>query len=251
MKRAICSIVFMTGIFSAFFPLESECAVREKIRAGLKQDYQSIREDTFKNIFRAYLFQHINKERSDIIVSKFKVSGNRPVPSGRISVQIFKKNQQKLAGYVRLTALVKVNNVIENRVRLSGWTDIFDYVVCARRNMKRGGIVAKDDIYLARKNISRLPKNIFSDENGIIGLRLKNNIKAETCLKDWMLEKNPAVEKGDMVTIIAESDFIKITAPGVVLAKGYLGEIVRVQNSMSKKNVYAKVINDSTVMVDF
>jgi flagella basal body P-ring formation protein FlgA len=54
-----------------------------------------------------------------------------------------------------------------------------------------------------------------------------------------------------MVTIIAESDFIKISAPGVVLAKGYLGEIVRVQNSMSKKNVYAKVINDSTVMVDF
>ena len=251
MKRAIYLIVLTAVIFSAFFPCASECAVREKIRAGHKQDYQSIRGDTFKNIFRAYLFQHINKERSDIIVSKFKVSGNRPVPSGRISVQIVKKNQQKLTGYVRLTALVKVNNVTENRVRLSGWADIFDSVVCARRNIKRGDIVAKDNIYLARKNISRLPKNILTDVNGIIGLRLKNNIKAETCLKDWMLEKNPAVEKGDMVTIIAESDFIKISAPGVVLAKGYLGEIVRVQNSMSKKNVYAKVINDSTVMVDF
>jgi len=251
MRKAIHIIVFVIGIFSAFFPLASECAVREKITTEHKQDHQSIREDTFRNIFREYLFQHINKERSDIIVSKFKVSGNRPVPSGRISVQIFKKNQQKLAGYVRLTALVKVDNVVKNTVRLSGWADIFDYVVCARRNMKRGGIVAKDDIYLERKNISRLPKNIFSDVNGIIGLRLKNNIKAETCLKEWMLEKNPAVEKGDMVTIIAESDVIKVAAPGVVLAEGYLGEIVRVQNTMSKKNVYAKVINDSTVMVDF
>ncbi|MEA3357909.1 MAG: flagellar basal body P-ring formation chaperone FlgA [Thermodesulfobacteriota bacterium] len=251
MKRAIYNIFLITGIFTVFFPPASECAVREKVRAGHKQDYQSIREDTFKNIFRAYLYQHIGKEKCDIIVSKFKVSGNRPIPSGKISVQVFKKNQQKLTGYVRLTALVKVNNVIENRVRLSGRADIFDYVVCARRNMKRGDIVAKDNIYLARKNISRLPKNIFSDVDRVIGLRMKNNIKGETCLKEWMLEKNPAVEKGDMVTIIAESDFIKIAAPGVVLAKGYLGEIVRVQNSMSKKNIYAKVINDSTVMVDF
>ncbi len=251
MKRAIYIIFLMAGIFSAFFPPASECAVREKITAGHKQDYQSIKEDTFRNIFREYLYQHINKERSDIIVSKFKVSGNRPVPSGRISVQIFEKNQQKLSGYVRLTAIVKVNNVAENTVRLSGRADIFDYVVCGRRNMKRGHIVTRDDIYLSRKNISRLSKNIFSNVNGIIGLRLKNNIKAETCLKEWMLEKNPAVEKGDIVTIIAESDVIKVAAPGVVLIKGYLGEMVRVQNSMSKKIIYAKVINDSTVVVDF
>lgn len=251
MKRVIYIIFLMAGIFSAFFPPASECAVREKITAEHKQDYQSIREDTFRNIFKEYLFQHINKERSDIIVSKLKVSGNRPIPSGRISVQVFEKNQKNLSGYIRLKAIVKVNNVAENTVRISGWADIFDYVVCVRRNMKRRDTVTKDDVYLARKNISRLPKNIFSDVNRVIGLRLKNNIKAETCLKDWMLEKNPAVEKGDMVTIIAESDFIKIAAPGVVLAKGYLGEVVRVQNSMSKKSIYAKVINDSTVMVDF
>ena len=42
-----------------------------------------------------------------------------------------------------------------------------------------------------------------------------------------------------------------MTGPGRVLEKGYLGELIKVQNAMSKKEVYAKVINNLTVMVRF
>jgi len=61
------------------------------------------------------------------------------------------KKPTKLEGYVRLTALIKVKDITENTVRLSGWVDVFDNVVCSKRNMKRGEILTKDDIYLARK----------------------------------------------------------------------------------------------------
>jgi flagella basal body P-ring formation protein FlgA len=66
-----------------------------------------------------------------------------------------------------------------------------------------------------------------------------------------MLEKSPIVDRGDMVTILAESGDLRVTVPGRVLERGYLGELIRVQNSMSKKKIYARVINNSTVMVDF
>jgi flagella basal body P-ring formation protein FlgA len=33
--------------------------------------------------------------------------------------------------------------------------------------------------------------------------------------------------------------------------KGYTGELVKVQNLMSKKEIYAKVVNGSMVAVDF
>jgi flagella basal body P-ring formation protein FlgA len=50
---------------------------------------------------------------------------------------------------------------------------------------------------------------------------------------------------------MAESDDLKVTVPGRVMEKGYLGELVRVQNAMSKKEIYARVINNLTVMVRF
>jgi len=251
MKRTPYTLFLVTAMLCAFFSPELQCAGIENTNGEGKTDPQSIKEGTFLSIFKEYIFHHANKNRSDIIISRFKVSGNRPIPQGSISVQIFEKNQQKLEGYVRLTALIKVKNITENTVRLSGWIDIFDNVVCSKRNMKRGEILTKDDIYLARKNISRMPKNIFTNASRTIGLRLKNNIRAETCLKEWMLEKNPAVEKGDIVTIIAESGFIRVETPGLVLDDGYVGDIVSVRNSMSERNIYAKIINDSTVMVKF
>jgi len=42
-----------------------------------------------------------------------------------------------------------------------------------------------------------------------------------------------------------------VTAPGRVLMKGCTGEIIKVQNLMSKMNIYATVVNNSTVMVEF
>jgi flagella basal body P-ring formation protein FlgA len=87
--------------------------------------------------------------------------------------------------------------------------------------------------------------------NHIIGFMAKHNVKKDTSLKEWMFEKYPIVDKGDIVTIIAESGDIRITAPGVILMKGYTGELVKVQNLMSKKEIYAKVVNGAMVAVDF
>jgi flagella basal body P-ring formation protein FlgA len=66
-----------------------------------------------------------------------------------------------------------------------------------------------------------------------------------------MLVRAPIVKRGDMVTILAESGGLRVSVPGKILEKGYKGQLVQVQNTMSRKKIYAKVINDATVMVDF
>ena len=142
-------------------------------------------------------------------------------------------------------------NLVDTEVNLCGWVDVFESVVCISRNIKKGAIIKKGDIYLSRKNISHISPNIMTDISKVIGLMVKHNIKADSCLKEWMLKKSPIVDRGDMVTILAESDDLKVTVPGRVLMKGYLGELIKVQNLMSKKEIYAKVVNNSTVKVAF
>jgi flagella basal body P-ring formation protein FlgA len=212
---------------------------------------QRIPEAQFRKVFNEYLCRQLGKERYDVVVSKLKLSGNRPVPAGKVSFQVFQKDKRKLEGQVSLVAVIKVNGVVKNKVRLSGWVDVFGSVVCASRNLKRGEVLEKSDFYLARKNISYLSSGLLTDLDRIDGLMMKHNLKADTCLKEWMLEKSPVVDRGDVVTILAESGGLKVTVLGKVLEKGYLGEFVKVQNAMSKKNIYAKVINHSTVQVNF
>ena len=147
--------------------------------------------------------------------------------------------------------MVSVNGVVKNKVKLLGWVDVFASVVCTSRNLKRGETIKKGDVYLARRNISRISPNILTDINKVIGLVVKHNIKSDDCLKEWMLKKSPVVDRGDVVTIIAESGDLKVTVPGRSLMKGYVGELIKVQNLMSKKEIYAKVVNNSIVKVDF
>lgn len=212
---------------------------------------QTIPEAKFREIFKNYLYKNLHNPGCDVVLSKLNIKGNVPVPAGTISFQTYQKGKRRFEGHVSLIVVVMVNGVVKNKVKLSGWADIFQPVVCASRDIQRGEKISKEDLYFVKRNISHLSSKVISDMNHIIGFMAKHNVKKDTSLKEWMFEKFPIVDKGDIVTIIAESGDIKITAPGLILMKGYAGELVKVQNLMSKKEIYAKVVNGSMVAVDF
>jgi flagella basal body P-ring formation protein FlgA len=85
----------------------------------------------------------------------------------------------------------------------------------------------------------------------VIGKRTKRAIDPNLPLKLNFLEVPPLVRRGDLVTIVAESDTLKITTQGIVSENGCKGEMVRVINTNSRKDVYARVVDSRTVAVDF
>jgi flagella basal body P-ring formation protein FlgA len=251
MKKATYTLILLICFLVLCLPPEAESANSRGTRSTTYKGHQSITEVQFQRLFENYLCSRMDKDKSDIIVSRFKVIGNKPVPPGKIGFQLFQKNKRGLKGHVSLVAMISVNGVTRNTVKLSGWVNVFEPVVCASRNLKRGEIVKEGDIYLARRNASRLSPKILTDLEKAVGLVAKHNVNKDTPLKDWMLERSPIVERGDLVMILAESGSLKVTVPGVVLEKGHRGEQIRVQNTMSKKEIHARVIDHSTVIVEF
>jgi len=246
--RSILFIIIFIGlcVFSLAQPVA--CEDSHKI---VKQNFLTTQESILREQFKEYICRYLRKAESDVIVSGFKVKGNKPVPVGKISFKLFQKNMVRLQGHVKIIAAVKVNRQVINEIILSGYVDIFESVVCTSRNLKKGDVIKKEDVYLAKKDISHLSSKVLTHIDKAEGLMAKHNLRAGTCLKEWMLEKTHTLEKGDIVTILAESGDMKVTVPGRVLMKGYTGELIKVQNLMSKKNIYAKVVNNSTVTVEF
>lgn len=61
----------------------------------------------------------------------------------------------------------------------------------------------------------------------------------------------PVVKSGQMVTIVAENDVIKVSVAGKARSAGAEGDIIMVQNLNSLKEIPARVINATTVQVSF
>lgn len=250
MRSKFIMILFL-GICMSYM---AQPVAGEDFQRVIKPSDQTIQESIFQKHFKEYVCRHLRKTGSDVVVSKFKVKGNRPVPAGTVSFKLFQKGQKgriRLQGCVKLIAEVNVNGQVKNEVLLSGYIDVFESVVCTSRNLKRGEVIEKDDVYLAKRNGSRLSPKVVTHMDKAEGLRAKHNIKADTCLKEWMLEKTPVLNRGDIITIFAESGDLRVTVPGRVLMKGCTGDLIKVQNLMSKKDIYAKVVNNSSVMVAF
>jgi len=252
MVKPACTIILLTCFLVFGFAFEVKSFDRAEPSKTGNVSGRIIPESLFQEAFSGYINSRLEKENIEIIISKFTVTGNKFLPAGEVSLKVFpKEREEQLSGHVRLTAIVSIDNVPRIEVTLSGWIDVFDSVVCTSRRLNKGNIITGDDIYLAKKNISRLHPNILTDMDKAIGLMLKHDVKENDCLKDGMLQKATIVNRGDMVTILAELGDIRVTAPGRILEKGCLGEYIRVQNTVSRKNINARVVNDSTVMVDF
>ena len=251
MNKNICNIFLLLFIFGFHSIAIGETISKNKPLNISAQSSQTIPDNKFRELFQKYLYRNLNNHGCDVVISRLKITGNVPVPSGTISFQQYQKGKRRLEGQVSLIVVVKINDVVKNKVKLSGWVDIFQPVACASRDLKRGERIKKDDLYFVKRNISHISSKVLTDMNNIVGFMAKHNVRKDTSLKEWMFEKFPVVDKGDIVTIIAESGDIRVTALGKVLMKGYADELVKVQNLMSKKEIYAKVVNGSMVAVDF
>ena len=85
----------------------------------------------------------------------------------------------------------------------------------------------------------------------VIGKKARTTLRANQPVRADQVEKVPLIKSGQMVTIIAENGVLKISVAGKAHSSGAEGDIIRVQNLTSLKEIPAKVIDASTVQVAF
>lgn len=122
-------------------------------------------------------------------------------------------------------------------------------VVLASKPLKERQMVGADDIYIGRKDLSRLPAGYIDDIRRVSGKRVKRFVGANSILTEYILEEPPLFKRGDKVFIIAESEALRVSAIGVAGEDGYRGRPVRITNMQSKKEVIGEVDDNGTVSV--
>lgn len=191
-----------------------------------------------------------------ILNAEFKIGGvtmhgKNSFPVGRLQAVVVRHNTDDLVGKVKFVLAVTVDDQKAGSAYASAWVNRYENVVVAKHALSRGSLIAEEDLSLQKMNISKTPAGICMRIEDAVGKQSKQSINTGNYLRLSMLETPPAICKGDRVTIIAEKGPVQVSAKGLAQADGFIDEQIRVRNISSKRIVVGRIVDESTVAVNF
>jgi flagella basal body P-ring formation protein FlgA len=152
--------------------------------------------------------------------------------------------------YLSGTVYFTVDGREAGRVRVTAQIDLQVLALVAARDLPRGHVILEEDLSQSFTPFARA-KGALTDPAQAAGQTLKTAVRAGSPVRDRDLVRTAMVNKGETVTIVAQSGGLKVTALGQAREDGALGQTIAVMNQDSKKTISAKVIGPGQVEVVF
>ena len=229
----------------------SQLALHIPAEVVVTRNFIEVSREKIKMLVSDYLLKNVLKDNADAEIKDIQVADDLRLPNGRITFKVMPPRNRDLMGKLPFSVHFDVNGKFYKRVWATATVEILAEVVVTSKPLGRHKPITEDDIEVLKMDLAKLPSNVITDPEAILGKRTRRAIGAKTVLRANLVELPPLVKRGDVVVIIAESNGLRITALGQVKRKGRLGESIPVINYDSKKILYARVLDSSTVKVEF
>ncbi len=214
---------------------------------------REITENDLKPLFTQVIEENAPWEMDEMEITDIRAYPSRlKVPAGEIEYDVDLPSNGRYLGKVSALVTVNVDGVPTRRVRVTGHVEVYRNVACARHAMKRGDrFDLGTGIEIVRRPLSRLRGAVVQEPDMLAGYAASRSIRPGQVITENMLEAPVIVKRGKRVMIVARSPFINIRTPGVVMQNGSAGDLVKVRNVMSKRDITAMVVDGKTVQVLF
>jgi flagella basal body P-ring formation protein FlgA len=216
----------------------------------VSREAQLVDPAQMKQIFKNHVLDNAPWPSEDITLKTISTPSRLSLPVGRLSWKIREKRPDDYIGHVHLSVTFLIDGKPVRKASLSGRVLVKQKLVRAARNIRAGEMIDTEDITSAEEEITHVPDQGLKAED-IIGKRAIRPIRADQLILAGMIEDPPLVKKGSQVLIKAESDQILITTIGKVLEEGRSGDLIRVVNINSGKEIFARVKSPEVVEVSF
>ncbi len=194
----------------------------------------------------------INDNRSDLPAAEIRfIADTLPVPfqvpKGELSCTVIPSSPGILRS-TRFSLIYRVDDRVVRNMSVRGRIEALSDIVVARRGLRRGSELTRDDLTVVKKDIARM-RSVVTDLDSIVGRRLTRALRAKTPLQPEFVEEIPVIHQGDPVKIIVRSGQMTLSATGIALVSGGPGATVAVENASSGKRLRARVEGPGVVSV--
>lgn len=171
------------------------------------------------------------------------------VPNGVIDIKV--SVPAGVVNYIGVTpvrARVSIGGRMYRDVNFVLSVKIYDYVVIANHDLRIEVPVNESDFRLAEIPIDGRGDYV-KDIQEVKGLVPQRLIRAGSPVSISYFRQPIVVNNGLPVKIIVRYKGIEISAKGIAMTRGRIGEVIKVKNESSQKIISAKVIDAGTVEV--
>lgn len=173
------------------------------------------------------------------------------IPAGKIEYRANNPQYPNYLGRKTLNLTVLVDGKDAGNIKMNGNLRLYDKVACTTRRLGRNETLTQSDIKMVRRDITMLGDDLVRKQSTAIGKQISTSLQPGDIIRTSRLDDPPLVKRGELITIVAQTEDLRITAPGEAKRTGAQGDIIRVKNLMSRKTLFAKVIADGIVQVEF
>ena len=200
---------------------------------------------------KEYLLDFLPMDDRETTVELGRIPANQWVPKRRdkIDLNITLIDTSKDRGKIELVVSASSEGKRFFKVPVYFNVRVFEFVAIAKRKMRRMQQITRENIYIARRDTTRMRGVAFSSIDDLKGMTTTAPVLANTILTDHMVEIPPTISQGSLVKLIVQKSGFKIVTKGLAQQTGYKGEVIRVKNINSKKMLYGTIVDSDSVHV--
>ena len=193
--------------------------------------------------------RHLNQAAMGATLAVVDIPADIQAPVGKLELT------PEIAGAIRYNGPTTVNVTVraEGRsfVKVPVQFEVrrFLDVVVAAANLNAGEILSEQSLRLDRVDAGKLPAGYLTELSKAVGLQIRYAVAPGGILYEKALSRPILVKQGEIIRLTARIGELEISAAGIALSQGAAGDLVRVQNSTTKKILTGRVQEDKSVLV--
>lgn len=191
----------------------------------------------------------IRKDKElDLQAREVSWDGTQVIPLGNTEIHTEQLGSAQ-AGKIPLRVEVLVEGAQAARFLATAIVDDWREVPVMRRTLERGMLINTEDVQLVRLNLFNEPADVVEKLNDAVGRVLSGKIAAGETIRKSRVDIPPVVMRGKQVQLRYQHGALTAVASVRAMEDGHQGQVIRVRNTNSQKEINAKVISEHEVEV--
>ncbi len=128
---------------------------------------------------------------------------------------------------------------------------LFREVLVPARKINRGESLTPEDFEVLVRDVLASHSPLVAASEPIENYESKQSLMPGKLLSWRDIQEKPLIKRGQVVEVVAEEGFMRISVKGEALQDGKAGDFISVRNLTTRKNLQARILNEQVVQVLF
>jgi len=210
-----------------------------------------LKESKIKTIVKKYIEANMPWQQGNMRVDFLGRIHDVSIQGEKVSYEVKSIREESYIGDSTFTVVVSDEGTLMREIPVRVRMEVAIDVVVSAKYLHRDSEIGHGDIKLVRKWFTQMPVHVVTNIDDAAGKRLYSDVMQNSEIKRNMLKSIKTIKRGKIVKVVLESGPMTIMTFGLCEEDGSRGDFIRVRNTSSNKTIYARIVDDSSVMIEY